>query len=88
MKLADLNPCFLTWGLPRAHIEFDCPLCGSDHRIPVALNQDVTTQGANGAKRWAFTGIPGDWDSFSIIPSVDLKERCHWHGSVTNGEVV
>jgi hypothetical protein len=86
MRLADLRPEYFCRSDGRGGLMIDCPLCGSGHRfnIPTMLNGATER---TGIKRWGITGSPPDWNSVSITPSVDLKERCQWHGAITLGVV-
>ena len=91
MKLADLRPCFYrsVEAPKKGYLTFDCPICPAEekHRFTIATFDGETLLGANGAKRWALTGSPPEWDFVSLSPSIDLHERCCWHGFITNGEV-
>ena len=86
-KLSDLNPTFV--GVKREGsgegLEFDCPACGSRHRLAAYFvnpvdGGDYLPRGAN--RMWTRYG-----DSLAdIVLSPSINYRC-WHGWVEKGLV-
>jgi len=99
MKLSDLEPRYYVSG-NGGHpigITFDCPHCReSGQRLAIALHMDGTNfdpdpdnpqQFPAGETVWSIIG--GDsFDNLSLSPSVDASQARHWHGHITNGEIV
>lgn len=98
MRLTDLEPRWYVAGEggPRVGFTLNCPHCPADdlHRIAVAVHQDGLIDpepdnpkcGAAGYV-WEMTG-GDDWATLSLTPSVDASNAGHWHGFITNGEIV
>lgn len=98
MRLADLDPrWYVATKLgPRVGFTFNCPHCPSDdpHRLGVAVHQDglIDPEPENPkcwppGHVWEMTG--GEfWDTLSLTPSVDASKAGHWHGFITNGQIV
>lgn len=99
MKLTDLEPRFYVThegGTP-VGISFDCPHCrGSGPRLAIAIHMDGTNfdpdpendqQFPAGEHIWSIAS-GSDFSDLSLTPSVDASATGHWHGYVTNGEIV
>ncbi len=101
MKLADLNPVFLSLGgsgvyasdggpIPLTEgvgVAFDCP-CGDrseDHRCYVPFAQPIGPGPYVPEKGWKRTG--DTFDTLTLEPSIQRIGKCGWHGFITNGEV-
>lgn len=89
-ELANLRPDFYRSAdnPAKGYLTFDCPICQPKerHRFTIPTLDGGSSTGLNGAKRWALSGSPPDWSTVSLSPSIDLQERCGWHGFITNGE--
>ena len=90
-NLANLRPDFYrSVATPaKGYLTFDCPLCSpkDKHRFTIPTFDAGPVLGVKGAKRWGLSGAPPAWETVSLTPSINLHERCRWHGFVTNGEV-
>jgi hypothetical protein len=89
MRLADLNPVFTRGSGGKAYLAIACPLCGDHpdgHRFTIPLFEGGPL-GAGSAKRWGYSGSPPDWDTVSVMPSVELLERCRAHFTISNGHI-
>lgn len=98
MRLTDLEPrWYAREGGKRQGLTFRCPHCvDSGQRLAVAVHLDGTNMDPNpenpqqwgaGERVWTFAGGQG-FDDLSITPSVDASAGGHWHGCITNGEIV
>lgn len=99
MRLLDLEPRWFEAYRPgnRVGLTFACPHClGIGQRLAVALHLDGTNldpdpanpqQFAADERVWTITG-GSDFSDLSLSPSVDASEAGHWHGHITNGEIV
>lgn len=91
-RLADLNPDYWADGDGKGYLSLDCPVCGPRHRLcqlPVWTGDGPAPAFQTGVNRWTMTGAPPDWDSVSLLPSVDWNPggSSHWHGYITDGKV-
>lgn len=97
MKLTDLDPRWyvLQQGGPRVGLTFDCPHCvGSGQRLGVsfhhrgreAMEDAIIHARKPGEHIWTIEG--DDFAALSLSPSVDASHVGHWHGLITNGEIV
>lgn len=88
--LSDLRPQFYRSvdDARRGYLTFDCPKCPADekHRFTIPTIDGAAITYAGGAKRWGLTGEPPAWETVSLSPSIDLQERCRWHGFITEGK--
>jgi hypothetical protein len=99
VKLTELEPRYFVrheGGQP-VGITFDCPHCpGSGPRLAIALHMDGTNFDPDPDNPQQFetddtiwTIAAGDsFDNLSLTPSVDASKSGHWHGFITNGEIV
>lgn len=99
MKLLDLDPRYFTCGKSDqpVGISFDCPHCHeTGQRLAIAIHMDGTNFDPDPANPQQFPSNECIWnvaggDSFenlSLSPSIDASASGHWHGFVTNGEIV
>ncbi len=99
MKLTDLDPRWfvLEEGGPRVGMTFLCPHCKTE-RLGVAFHHSgkaaiedqyiLARHGASDANHiWDLQGSE-DFASLTLRPSVDASKSGHWHGFITNGEIV
>jgi hypothetical protein len=101
MRLSELNPkwCALREGGDAIAISFECPHCRECKLVvffadPVDTNGlpgidlDVTHYIAEHPERpyWHRTG--DTYDTLTLSPSVDVSKHGHWHGFVTNGDII
>ena len=99
MKLTDLEPRYFVHedGGHPIGITFDCPHCAeTGQRLAIAIHMDGTNfdpdplnlqQIPTDERIWTVSG--GDsFDNLSLTPSVDASASGHWHGFITNGEIV
>lgn len=99
MRLTDLDPRWFVVepGGPRVGLTFECPHCRQT-RLGVAFHHAMHAEAEDAyimAKRpgtdaqhiWTLSG-GDDFGALSLSPSVDGSARGHWHGFVTNGEIV
>jgi len=86
-RVADLNILVST-----TDIRMDCPCCGSQMTFSARYNSTP----ANGVYSWTGDLSTGSWDSFSVVPSIQVNGHakksknpdCRCHFTITNGEVV
>ena len=96
MKLLDLQPHWV--GLAPGHaigITFLCPHC---QKIRLGVAFDVPIGGelldtfigprlvTDSLKKWHRTGET--FETLCLTPSIDASQFEHWHGYITNGEVL
>ena len=101
MKLVDLHPRWIGCGgegvtdkdgnpVPyRANIGLicDCPVCGPDHELFVPFANPVDGKGPHDSRQgWQRVGET--FDDLTLTPSILRKDRCGWHGFITNGEII
>ncbi len=99
MRLIELDPRWYCVGAQsnRVGFTFDCPHCpDSGVRLGIAVQLDGTNfdpdpdnpqQFPAGEHVWTITG--GDsFENLSVSPSVDASKSGHWHGFITNGQIV
>ncbi len=102
MKLIDLEPKWivLEFGGPRVGLTFRCPHCPPGERgettfLGVLFHNDgeaamddayIRAHHDNGYI-WELLGQEG-FDVLTLTPSVDCSAAGHWHGFITNGEIV
>ena len=96
MKLAELNPAWIGLGnFPppnlKMGVRFDCPCCRS-YKLVAHFRQPIDPQSllANTswqppALSWDRTGE--DFESLTLLPSIDYSQSGHWHGHIINGEI-
>jgi hypothetical protein len=99
MRLVELNPRWYTaTGLPGpAGMTFDCPHCRAQ-RLGVAFHHlgreaiedaEIHAHIAGMFSIWTISGEhDGSFDGVSLSPSVDASKVGHWHGFITNGEII
>lgn len=86
MKLKDLNP-----KVSATDIMLNCPCCGS----PMVFSARYNTPPANGVYSWTGDLSSGSWDTFSVVPSIQVNgharksknPNCRCHFTITNGEI-
>lgn len=100
MKLTDLNPKWLADG---KMMVFDCPHCqkikvsvifapmgmGMGTQCDIleeALGDDTPFIPCNPESRWNMSN--NDFETMSITPSLNAQPAGHWHGHITNGQVI
>lgn len=97
MRLMDLEPRYYEEGGQILGITFACPHCApTGQRLAIAVHLDGTNmdpdpgnpqQWAAGENVWQIAG--GDsFENLSLSPSVDVSARGHWHGHITNGDII
>ena len=97
MRLVDLDPRWyvLVDGGPRVGLTFDCPHCRTErlgvlfHRHGREAMEDAVIHAqapGNSEHIWTIDG--DDPASLSLTPSIDASSHGHWHGFITNGEIV
>lgn len=87
-SLAECNPVFSRRPGGKAYLTMDCPQCGGHpvgHRFTIALYEGGPL-GVGPAKRWGYRGNGDDWNSFSVVPSFQLEERCRCHFTISEGQ--
>lgn len=97
MKLTELNPRWIAdEGRHGMGIYFDCPCClGKKYVLRIGLYFSNPIDGGEPKRTkdpWdkieLWERVGEDFDSLTLKPSVDGSEDGHWHGWITNGEVV
>ena len=99
MGLIDLNPKWLSADM----FAFDCPHCGKVRltckRVVMSIGDQMKLweEQVLKAKRdvvpceqacaWVFPAS-ADFASITVTPSLDASKSGHWHGFITNGQVV
>jgi hypothetical protein len=95
MRLVDLDPRFfgVSDGRTRVGVDFECPHCAATgipkderERIPVPFTNPLDGGAPLKGQAWQRTG--DTFDTMSLTPSVDGSHFGHWHGYITNGEIV
>lgn len=71
-------------------LTFQCPCCvGTTRATRLGIFFDNPVDGKpatdDSPLRWTRSG--DDFDSLTLIPSVDVSKSGHWHGYITNGNV-
>ena len=101
MKLTDLNPEFVGHGgdsladdkdgnpIPRREavaLSFDCPCGGKCGQRPCLFFENPQDGGPPlPGTTWTRTG--DTFETLTLIPSIQRKGGCNWHGFITNGDV-
>jgi hypothetical protein len=98
MRLSELEPRWYTFekGGPRVGLTFLCPHCLKvrlgvvfHHRGHEAID-DVYLRAQHSDPRathvWTLEGGE-DFNTVTLMPSVDASKIGHWHGYITNGEI-
>lgn len=83
----DHNPISYTHG---AGISFDCP-CGCEKKIAIMFNNPL--DGKRFSNRNAYWDRSGDtFETLTLSPSIlnwNIEDHSeHWHGFITNGEII
>lgn len=96
MRLTELNPQWIMQRHKRVvGVRFQCPCCRETQICILFLNppdggpsqqNDETFCGNNWGNRWARSGL--SFEDLTLSPSVDASSTGHWHGHLTNGEVI
>jgi Family of unknown function (DUF6527) len=97
-KLIDLDPRWfvLEEGGPRVGMSFLCPHCKKE-RLGILFHHSgrgemerqyilAHTHGDPNRFIWDLTG--DDFTTLTLSPSIDASRSGHWHGFITNGEVL
>lgn len=99
MKLIDLDPHWyvLEENGPRVGLTFLCPHCQQTH-LAVAFHHDGHAAMEDAYIRAHFPGDPSkyiwnlngqeDFGTLTLTPSIDVSKAGHWHGFITNGQIV
>ncbi len=90
MKLTDLDPRWYTGlvnsqGYPATEIigfTFDCPHCRYE-RLNVLIRSDNIKD-----TRFVWNMTGNNFSNLTITPSIDASKCGHWHGCITNGELL
>lgn len=85
MSNADGSPVALRSGVG---ISLECP-CGNKDcsRIYIGFSNPVDVGSAyTSGPKWSRVG--DDFNTLSLTPSIQRMSNCHWHGFITNGEIV
>ncbi len=75
----------------RAGLSFICPHC-MKQRLAVSFSNPIDPQGWVGrtgmviVSAWTRTG--DTFETLTLTPSIDATASGHWHGHITNGEMV
>ena len=97
MRLIEINPRWIASAERkprRIGLSFDCPHCRTQ-RLAVLFGPSyveylpdghTVARGWNSEHIWAMVG--NDFDDISLSPSIDTGASGHWHGFISNGEVV
>lgn len=97
MRLLDLQP---RWIYKNKIFTFLCPHCRriwlTCKRVPMDHQQqwdifereapEAVTVGCKPETAWKFEGL--DFATMTVTPSLDASASGHWHGSITNGQIV
>lgn len=101
MKLIDLQP---RWLLPNTFFIFKCPHCQdrwltcknftlATHKETFKLLEELLGESWNeivvppkAGCAWQFESV--DFGTMSVTPSIDASASGHWHGFITNGQIV
>jgi len=86
MKLIDLNPIF-----SGKQLTLTCPICKNDFYIDINYQGDPVPPAT-----WGMKHPPDnfDWSHVTLTPSISNhpqakdKEKCNYHFSVINGEII
>ena len=86
MRLTELDPRWIGRDDRRGlGIHFECPCC-RNIRIGVYFRNPLDGgEPENKKQLWLRAGE--DFANLSLSPSIDVTEKEHWHGFITNGEV-
>lgn len=69
-------------GRTKVGLWFDCPICPSGHKIPVAFAENRIFP----KPVWRVEN-PDDFEKITIHPSINCQPSCPFHGWIRNGEV-
>ncbi len=94
MKLIELEPRWFTFNnIDRLGLTFLCPHC-KQQRLGVAFhhlgheNMEDTIIKARQPNGFIWN-LTGDlFENISITPSIDASHANHWHGYITNGQII
>ncbi len=83
MRLSELHPEFHAEGMPPGMqwLYFDCPHCRSPHLIQIMIATEASTD----PHIWRWNGS-SDVETITVTPSINCER--HWHGWLTNGELI
>lgn len=95
MKLTDLDPRWfsLEENGPRVGLTFNCPHC-QDTRLGIMFHEqghekfDGVDPKAILFDKYIWTKSGNDFADLTIAPSIDASKQGHWHGFITNGEII
>lgn len=93
MRLADLDPRWVTVDEQRVGVSFECPACRgkeSDHGGRVFVYVDPPLDAGPPSPTPAWSRVGDTFETLTLTPSIrvrtgDLSE--HWHGFITDGQV-
>lgn len=98
MKLSELKP---EWAIPEKMMTFDCPHC---QKIRLSVTFEPTPMGkqfdavdekygvdhlwvpCNPQSKWQREGK--GFEDMTVKPSLNAEPSGHWHGFITNGEII
>lgn len=91
MRLIELNPRWWRTCDTRGGqgVSFDCPCCAGKERLAVAFANPTDGRPpviTPGMKMWQRVG--DTFDTMTLAPSIDASTHGHWHGFITNGQVI
>ena len=102
IKLADLNPIFVSHGgegitnsktgepVPysdKIGINFDCP-CGNGERVFIAFENPVHGAPPIETKNHTWKRKGEEFETMSLTPSIRRMDKCKWNGFLTDGEFI
>lgn len=73
-----------------AHMHTPAPPAGEGENPPAPQPVFVRANhaGADGDGHWVWNATGDTFEELTLTPSIDASKAGHWHGSVTDGEIV
>lgn len=95
MRLTELDPRWLGFDGERLGLSFECPHCRTQrlavafhHRGHELINDAHIRAGGGEIGQHIWTVDGQEFPELTLSPSIDASASGHWHGFVTNGEIV